>query len=377
MEIIDIKKNSKNLCEYLDDITDKLVIINLKSSNLFNTICFYHILSKLVITYENVNIKLLVSPDFKFLEELLDNIVVGDVSDYDYNPHDTVMYNLSFDIIEYLNDNENSKNPLSIWNRMEIGLEKFLCRPLKLDFKADEYSDIVGINFGIDNIYKSIITDIKDCGLDYLDILSNNSRVLKRSIDNESKSCITSKGISCIPFGYDLELSKENKLSCVFSPETFDFIKLNSSGINVPDIDNIKIASSVMLNIDYIISLDDDGLRVEFTPSDFNFEVDLLKSSGKKSKIKLGSIKSLKGSSSINTYSKVIEDLKKCKYYIGAEDEYMLLAYLILGEDNCIVLSSNMNILKTFPFFKDVIPIEEYSKGDVATMLEYLHSSGV
>ena len=115
--------------------------------------------------------------------------------------------------------------------------------------------------------------------------------------------------------------------------------------------DKIAIGSSVLLNIGTLIRYDKDELIIELKPKSFSLDYNLLKSSGRQ-KEDIFPIKK-EEKEELKSKQKIINDLKKCRWYIGSEDEFLLLSYFILGPDNCIVLTNEeSDFLRTFPFFE-------------------------
>lgn len=55
-------------------------------------------------------------------------------------------------------------------------------------------------------------------------------------------------------------------------------------------------------------------------------------------------------------FSSIVKQISQYRYFIGVETDVFLLALMILGADNCILLDDNKYLKSTFPFIINTIP---------------------
>lgn len=72
---------------------------------------------------------------------------------------------------------------------------------------------------------------------------------------------------------------------------------------------------------------------------------------------------------------KLVSMISECKYFIGVESDMLLLAYMIIGYDNCIILDQQKYFKNTLSFFNNFIDISRgYISGSTYDMLEKLYT---
>jgi len=77
-----------------------------------------------------------------------------------------------------------------------------------------------------------------------------------------------------------------------------------------------------------------------------------------------------------NNISSVIESIKNCKYIISSFNEVILLCYMILGEEFCILIDKKNSWVKdVYTFFDNTIILNpDYEPNSVSNTLNYLYT---
>jgi len=76
----------------------------------------------------------------------------------------------------------------------------------------------------------------------------------------------------------------------------------------------------------------------------------------------------------IDNLMRVIREISSCKLIISTESEFLLLSYLIIGHDGCIILNENKFITKSFHFFNNFIDISNgYDKGSIYSLINEIY----
>lgn len=79
----------------------------------------------------------------------------------------------------------------------------------------------------------------------------------------------------------------------------------------------------------------------------------------------------------LDKVTKLIYDIADCKYFVGVESELMLLASMILGPDQCILLSKDLFFPTTFPELVNTVDVKDYQKGDISNMFNFLYQQDI
>jgi len=81
-----------------------------------------------------------------------------------------------------------------------------------------------------------------------------------------------------------------------------------------------------------------------------------------------------KDNSIINNVNNLITKISNCRYFIGNESDLSILSYMILGNNNFILLDSNTYFKSTFPFIKNVIDVSNnYKNNSITDLLNELY----
>lgn len=80
-----------------------------------------------------------------------------------------------------------------------------------------------------------------------------------------------------------------------------------------------------------------------------------------------------------NNIEDIKNTIKTTKYFIGTTNEYLLLVYMLIKQENCIVFDTNDGwFSRIFKFFENTILINDntYEPESITKKLEYLYTNG-
>lgn len=139
-----------------------------------------------------------------------------------------------------------------------------------------------------------------------------------------------------------------------------------------------NIRSSINIHDQTLILNDirESGLRDKI----YNFNINLKLIEDEKIEIKLDNkISPLKTKLSVKNYGNtnysdfvnLFCDISSCRYFVSIESDLALLASMILGQDKCVILSKDLFLIKSFPFFENIINISDcYISGHILNIFE-------
>ncbi len=382
------KNVTKRLCQSLDQHSNKevMVLFTLEKETCMNWIIAIHFLQALEKKYSNVIFDFGVSEKFLYFKNFCNNIKLIDSLK-------KTQYDIKFklptnDITESLRNNLDTFSILTNLNNKYIGLNRFMVIAPKfnIDGLNREYSDKVFFNLEEDDItYKKILKEIKKCSFQIVEFKDLENK--KENIENEKNNILLIpgggntteiSGIGFVNFSSKFTITGNDKVEGEIIPSETTILRYRN---NVEDdylIDNNqihKLTGSGIIEYDYTVELGNNSITIKLDLNDFKLQSGFSKST-------LRSNKKNKSNKVSNSKNKelLIQELKECRYYIGKEDANFLIASMILGPNNCILLDkkTRFNLAEIFSYFdiSNIIDIEKYENGLIETKLEQLHLKG-
>lgn len=390
------KKSNKKLCQMIDEYKGKgiKVLFRLEKESCMNWIIVIHFIDILRKKYPEVEFYLGVSKKFEYFT-IFDPEIIKVIT----NNLKESLFEVNFklpvkDIAESLRNNKNTFQLFHILNEKYIGLNRFMlaCPCFEFDDLNRDYSDKVFFNLEEDDIhYKKILNEIKKCSFKVMEFKNlNNDIIEKQPYDktmnlnlvsaNANSVTVTSNGFINYISKFDI-MGNDKVEGKIIPSESIvlryknDNADLFNSKKNIEEVH--KLTGSGMIEYSYIVELTSDSIIIKLNLDEFK-----LRSGFSKNMMADNVLKNKKNKLVEVTKDKrlFIEELKNCRYYIGKEDVYFLLAAMVLGTDNCILLDKRtmFNLVDVFPYFSisNIIDLEAYRTGMIEDKLEELQLKG-
>ena len=391
---IEKPSSTKTLCQTLDQNNNKEinVLFTLEKETCMNWIIAIHFLQALQKKYSNVEFDFGVSEKFLYFKHFCSNIkLLESLKKNSYNIKFRLPTN---DIFESLKNNEGTFNIFPNLNNKYIGLNRFMVTAPKFQIEGlnGEYSDKVFFNLEEDDpTYKKISKEIKKCSFQIVEF--KNLEEIKQIINKEEDS---EKDISLIPgngsfteissngfinYNSKFLISGNNKVEGKIIPSESIVLRYKNDDPDkylVENKDVHKLSGSGMVEYDYVVELGSNSIIIKLDLNELKIQTGFTKNELLNSK-KFENKKDITNRNSKNK-ELFIQELKECKYYIGKEDANFLIASMILGPNNCILLDkeTKFNLAEIFSYFdiSNIIDIEKYENGIIESKLEELHLKG-
>ena len=345
----------KHISDFLDSYPSGKVLIYFSTDSILNILCLMHILPSLSNKYKSFEFVLGVGSEYSFLSKF-GNIIKIDrknlnLLDYDY------MFEIQKNVDKYFDSNNDVEYILEDMALHITGIDSFTISPLDSNAVKDNNSEFVYINSGVELTNSKIRTEMVKSGL--RDIFEEDSFDENLPTFNLFYAYPSSTGGGSVIFNKNFKV-EAGKVKGVVNFESIELLDCKSQDY---DSDEDEYNFSVPVSVPAVInfSLSKNKIEAELDFSSMNISEDLIDLSN--------SVAETRTLLDVPHFGEELSRLFKCKYYIGREDELLLLAYLVLGKDNCIILSKGGTV-KSFSFFENRVDI---SKPDImASIVEKL-----
>ena len=390
---------SKKLCQLIEEYKGKniKVLLGLEKESCMNWIIMLHFVQLLQKKYPNVDFFLGVSEKYEYFT-LFDSNVIKVIKKSTKQNAFHIIFKLPVkEIFDAFKGKANVFDLFYVLNKNYIGLSRFMVSPpnFTIDGLIRDYSDKIFFNLNEDDTYyKTITNEIKKCSFKIVEFKDISD---KDENEDEDEYTDRENDISLIPSFANLvevtsngfinytskfEIIGNNKINGKLVPSESIVLRYKNERQNNPPEDSNpvvhKLTGSGVVEYKFIVELMNNSVLVKLNLNEIKLTSGFSKTELKAKK--LNQISNIKEIDVTTNKRAFIEEVRTCRYYIGKEDVNFLLASMILGPSNCILLDkeSTFNVIEIFPYFdiSNVVDLENYETGTIENKLEELQIRG-